>query len=222
LEITVIKIGGSLAANPDKLRALCVKLSILSEDFGLVAVPGGGEFADAIRDADKRFALSPWASHRMAILGMDAYGFLLADITPISILADSAEKAKMGVAAKKRVIFLPSRLMLAEDPLENSWDVTSDSIAAYVAEKLHAKKILLLTDVDGVFSSDIKTHVDAKLISKISPELLAQEKRTSVDCYLAKLLLKSKIQCFVVNGNFPDRVEAVLKGQETVCTQIGN
>jgi aspartokinase-like uncharacterized kinase len=45
-------------------------------------------------------------------------------------------------------------------------------------------------------------------------------KRTSVDKFLPKLLLNLPIDCFVVNGLFPERVKAVLDGQEAVCTLI--
>ena len=57
--------------------------------------------------------------------------------------------------------------MLSEDPLENSWDVTSDSIAVYIADRLQVK-VLLVTDVDGVYTNDPKSNPEAKLIKKLS------------------------------------------------------
>jgi len=59
------------------------------------------------------------------------------------------------------------------------------------------------------------------LIRKLSAnDLLKMNKRTSVDKFLPKLLLQLQIECFVVNGLYPDRVEAVLDGRDTVCTII--
>jgi aspartokinase-like uncharacterized kinase len=79
----------------------------------------------------------------------------------------------------------------------------------------------LVTDVDGVYTCDPKKPSDAKLIKKLSAErLLAMNKRTSVDKFLPKLLLKLPIDCYVVNGLFPERVEAVLDGRDSVCTLI--
>ena len=217
----VVKIGGSLAEDPEGLRALCCKLSELAKKYEIIVVPGGGRFADVVRDFDQRFTLSQGIAHRMAILGMDQFGLLLTDITPNSCAVHRLENAERFSGAKRVPILLPSRLMFQEDPLENSWDVTSDSIATFVAIQLRVAKVLLVTDVDGIFAKDPKKHPDAELIPKFPAEkLLKLARRTSVDKYLPKLLLKTQIDCYVVNGKYPERLEAILAGQETVCTRI--
>jgi aspartokinase-like uncharacterized kinase len=217
----VIKIGGSLAEDPERLKALCRKLSELAKKYALIVVPGGGRFADVARDFDQRFALSSGVSHRMAILGMDQFGLLLSDIMPNSHLFHRLENAKEFLEAKTVPIFLPSHLMFEEDPLQNSWDVTSDSIATYIAGRLHARKVILVTDVDGVFTNDPKKHSDATLIERMpAKKLLMMNHRTSVDNFLPKLLLETQIDCYVVNGKYPARIEAILAGQRTTCTVI--
>jgi aspartokinase-like uncharacterized kinase len=216
-----VKVGGSLALHPEKLRALCIKLSETSKEHRLIVVPGGGEFADVVRSIDKKFSLSCNVSHRMAILGMDQYGLLLSDLIAKSVTVSKLEELNYFLDSGKLPVFLPSNLLLREDPLENSWDVTSDSIAVYLADRLQVPTVLLVTDVDGVYSSDPKTNPDAKLIKNLSAkELLAMNQRTSVDKALPKLLLKTSIECFVVNGLFPERVKAVLSGNVAVCTFI--
>jgi len=184
-------------------------------------VPGGGRFADVVREFDLIFTVSHTTSHKMAILGMDQYALMIADITPGSRLASTVKEieefSKIGAAQ----ILLPSRLMFEKNPLENSWDVTSDSIAAYVANKLGAAKLILVTNVDGIFTKNPQEHSDAKLIEKITAkELLARSQRTSVDKFLPKLLLKYHFQCYVVNGKHPERVRSVLAGKPTTCTEI--
>jgi len=221
MDPVTIKVGGSLASHPEKLRILCTKLTELSQDHKLVVIPGGGEFADIVRKLDKRFTLPPAVSHRMAILGMDQYGLLLSDLLPNSRIVNKLEHLQETWDSGKLLVFLPSNFLFTEDPLENSWDVTSDSIALYVAGQLHATRALLVTDVDGVYNCDPKKSSGAKLIKKLSvPDLLRMKKRTSVDKFLPKLLLQLRIECFVVNGLYPKRVEAILKGQDTVCTLI--
>ena len=221
MDAAVVKVGGSLAAYPEKLKALCAKLSEVSKKHKLIVVPGGGEFADTVRALDKRFNLSPAVSHRMAILGMDQYGFLLSHLLPDSCVVNRLEKVQETLDLGKLPVFLPSNFLLNKDQLENSWDVTSDSIAVYIAGQLHASKVLLVTDVDGVYTCDPKKFSDAKLISKLSAkELLKMNKKTSVDRFLPKLLLQLQIECFVVNGLYPDWVEAVLDGRDAVCTVI--
>jgi aspartokinase-like uncharacterized kinase len=59
------------------------------------------------------------------------------------------------------------------------------------------------------------------LIERLSAEeLLKLKQRTSVDCYLPKLLLAAPVDCYVVNGKHPERIEAVLAGQQAACTLI--
>ena len=217
----VIKVGGSLAENPPVLKTLCHRLSELSKKHGVIVIPGGGKFADVVREFDQKYALSMDAAHKMAILGMDQFGMLLSQVIPSSCATYSLLDAKRLSEGKVVPIFLPSQMLFQEGPLEPSWDVTSDSIAAYVASQLNAHKLILVTDVDGIFKRNPKKHANTKLIPTISAsELLTFAQRTSVDKFLPKLLLKARLDCYVVNGAYPERVDAILTGQNTVCTLI--
>jgi 5-(aminomethyl)-3-furanmethanol phosphate kinase len=216
----VLKVGGSLAEDPAKLAKLCQELSVIAEAHKILIVPGGGEFADTVRKLDKVYELSNTISHKMAILAMDQYGFFLSDITPNSYMSyslDEISNSTKGILP----IFLPSQLMFREDTLEHSWDVTSDSIAAHIAGLLDAKKLLLVTDVDGIFSEDPKKSSDNKLIEELSvEELQGWNRRTSVDKTLPKIILKTNMDCYVVNGNYPERIKLILENKKTVCTHI--
>ena len=217
----VIKVGGSLAKKPLILTTLGNKLDELSKKHSLTVVPGGSKFADVVREFDHKYTLSSYATHKMAILGMDQFGLLLSQIIHCSYTTYSLRDAKQFSEDKTVPIILPTELLFKEAPFEPSWDVTSDSIAAYVASRLNAVKLLLVKDVDGIFTSNPKNHSDAKLIPEISPrKLLTSAQRTCVDKFLPKLLLKEDLECYVVNGAYPSRVEAILAGQNTVCTLI--
>ena len=221
MDATVIKVGGSLALNPQKLRILCRKLNDISKKQRLVIVPGGGEFADTVRNLDKRFDLSSKVSHQMAILAMDQYGYLMADLIGNYYLVDRLENIQNALNSGKLVIFLPSSYFACVDPLQNSWDITSDSIAVYIAGQLGACRIVLITDVDGIFTRDPKKFTDAKLISMLSAkELESFEERTSVDKYLPKLLSGKKIECYVINGLYPKRLKDIFDHKKTICTLI--
>jgi 5-(aminomethyl)-3-furanmethanol phosphate kinase len=216
----VLKVGGSLAENPTSLRKLCRKLSDLAKDYRIAVVPGGGEFADTVRKLDKNYGLLDVVAHKMAIVAMDQYGLFLSDVIPDSYVSYALEEISNPVKDKVP-IFLPSQLMFCEDPLENSWDVTSDTIAAYVAGLLHAEKLVLVTDVDGIFSQDPKQNVDTKLIEELSAkELLCWNRRTSVDKTLPKMILETKLDCYVVNGKCPERIRLILENKRTVCTHV--
>jgi len=211
-----------LASYPAKLRALCNQLSLSSKNHRLAVIPGGGEFADVVRLLDKRFSLSRIAAHKMAILGMDQYGLMLADLIPNGATITEMKETEYFWSLGKLPILLPSNLMFRNNPLENSWHVTSDSIAMHIADVLHATKLVLITDVDGIYTKDPKKYADAKFLSRVyAKELSAFEDRTSIDKALPTLLLPS-VACFVVNGLFVKRVEAVLDGKSTVCTELFN
>jgi len=216
----VLKVGGSLAEDPASLTRLCQQLSVLARSYRILIVPGGGEFADTVRKLDKTYRLSNMFAHKMAILAMDQYGFFLSNITPNAYVSRSLEE--ISNSAKGTLpIFLPSKLMFREDPLEHSWDVTSDTIAAYIAGLLHAEKLILVTDVDGIFSEDPKKNVDAKLIEELSAEeLQGWNMRTSVDKTLPKILVQANLDCYVVNGGYPERIKLILENKKTVCTHV--
>ena len=221
MDATVVKVGGSLALNPQKLRILCRKLCDISKKQMLIIVPGGGEFADTVRSVDKRFNLSVQSSHQMAILAMDQYGYLLANLIGNSCLVDELEDVKRVLDSGKLPIFLSSSYFACKDPLPNSWDVTSDSVAAHIAVQLGACKIVLITDIDGVFTKDPRSFADAKLIPMLTTaELKSFEERTSVDKYFPNLLSEIKIECYVINGLYPNRVEDIFNHKKTICTLI--
>ena len=183
-------------------------------------MPGGGEFADTVRLLDKRFGLSDGVSHRMAILSMDQFGLLLSDLISDSYVSSELEDI-INPANGMLPIFLPAKHLFSEDPFEPSWNVTSDTIAAYAADKLGAKKLILVTDVDGIFSENPRHSENLKLIEMMSAkELSDRNKRTSVDKTLPKMLLHARLECYVVNGRYPERIKLILEDKKTICTHI--
>lgn len=217
----VVKIGGSLAVDDIALRALCLELSKIAENHRLLVVPGGGEFADIVRTVDERFSLNSWVSHRMAVLGMEQYGLLLYNLIPKCRLAYSLSVLEGLSGSGHAVVLLPSRLVFRARSLKVSWDVTSDSIAGYIAARLDANKLILVTNVDGIFTANPKLNGNAELLEEISASsLLELGMRTSVDRFLPNLLLKFELPCYVINGNFPERLNQIIADKPSVCTRI--
>jgi aspartokinase-like uncharacterized kinase len=215
----ILKIGGSLTEDFASLKKLCQELSQFAKVHEIAVVPGGAEFADTVRKFDKKYGLSKTVAHKMAILSMDQYGLFLSDIIPDSyVCCDLQEIIHSNKGALP--IFLPSQLMFRDNPLENSWDVTSDTIAAYIATKLGATKLLLVKDVDGIFLKDPKTGASTLFETLSAKELQSWNKTTSVDKALPSLLLENKLQCYVVNGNHSERIRDILENKKTVCTKI--
>jgi len=219
MALNVIKIGGSLSQNPETLRELCQKISLLANKHRIIIIPGGGKFADCVRETDKQFSLTETTAHHMAILGMNQYGLLLADLIPNSQTIDTLEEAKN--IKKGLAIFLPSKIMTQNEELPKSWEVTSDSITVYIAKKLETNKILLIKDVDGIFTNDPKKNTNPKLFKHLTIEELTEMKnKTCIDTYLPKLLKTLKIDCHIINGHHPNRIETTLNKQKTTSTII--
>ena len=147
--MTVVKVGGGLGreAGGDALRALCTAIAELGARHPLLVVPGGAEFADAVREHDRRFGLRPQAAHRMAILAMDQFGWALADLIPGAERCVELGSPRAGVVS----VLLPAALLAERDPLPESWAVTSDSIAAWVAGAVGAGRLVLLKPVAGLY-----------------------------------------------------------------------
>ena len=136
--LTVVKVGGGIG--DDALPGVC---AALGGRRSLLVVPGGGRFADAVRDADRRFGLHAETAHRMAILGMEQFGWLLGDLIPGAERITDPARA----AAGRTSVLLPAGLPL--DELPASWAVTSDSIAAWVARRAGAGRLVLVKAVEG-------------------------------------------------------------------------
>jgi aspartokinase-like uncharacterized kinase len=115
----------------------------------LVIIPGGGPFADLVRRFQREQGLSPGAAHWMAILGMDQYAQAIADHTPKGQVVDD-RAGVLAVHARGAVpVLAPYRWLHAADELPHSWEVTSDSLAAYLATLLGAEELVLLKPVAG-------------------------------------------------------------------------
>jgi aspartokinase-like uncharacterized kinase len=142
--VVVVKIGGGLAAVPQALDAVCSAVGKSAGGRRLVIVPGGGPFADAVREFDRRVGLSPDAAHWMAILGMDQYAHVLADRIPGAVLVEEPGAIAEALGQGGVVVLAPSRWMRSADVLPHTWDVTGDSIAAFVAGALDAARLLLI------------------------------------------------------------------------------
>lgn len=153
--LTVIKIGGGLVAVPGALDRVCQVVQAAACDYRILVVPGGGPFAEAVRQFDRSFGLSPEAAHWMAILAMDQYAHVLSQRMPGALLIEEPgavfEPLKPGCVA----VLAPSRWMRSADPLPHSWEVSSDSIAAVIAGALDAARLILIKP-----SADLSEPVD--------------------------------------------------------------
>ncbi len=134
----VVKIGGSLYNTPELAHWLSALVKH-SQQQAIVIVPGGGPFADQVRSAQKCHQFDDETAHHMAILAMKQFGLLLLALAPTCQALST-----YGTPSAPISIWLPNDELLSEPVLAKSWDVSSDSIALWLAAKLNAKQLLLI------------------------------------------------------------------------------
>ncbi len=194
----VIKIGGSVMHMGRKILK-----ALEDTDREMLIVPGGGLFSDLVKVVYDIYDVSDDSAHWMSILAMDQYAYFLSDGR--YRLTDVPE------FSREPVILKPYNLMRKEDPLPRSWSVTSDAIAAWIAGE-HDAMMVKVTDVDGVeIGGVLREEVRAGELTGIT---------SCLDPVTPGILMKYETDCFVVNGNNPERVKGYILGDEVIGTLI--
>jgi aspartokinase-like uncharacterized kinase len=164
----VVKVGGSLLAHERHLDAVLARLADAARRVRLLIVPGGGPFADAVRDLDRRVGLSDDDAHWMAILAMDQYARVLEE----------------KIAGRVPVL-APSTWLRAADPLPHSWDVTSDSIAAWVAGQVGAHRLVLVKP-PGAAGAVVDAYFPRALPASVTPVVVRADRLDELEAALGR------------------------------------
>ena len=144
--ITVIKLGGSLLQGTELMPCLDAVEQLAGQK---IIVPGGGLFADQVRVAQACWQFDDRAAHQMAVLAMQQMAVLLQSLKPRFPLID-----KLDVVLPDISIWSPSIGDLDQAGIAASWDITSDSLAAWLAGRLNAEQLILIksAEIDSKFS----------------------------------------------------------------------
>jgi aspartokinase-like uncharacterized kinase len=137
----VVKIGGSLVET-GRLREILAIVAGVQRP--MVVVPGGGPFADAVRAAQAELGFSDEAAHRMALLAMHQTGLLMTEIEP-RLAAVETLAAMRGAWKEQRVaVWMPAKLCERDKRIPRDWSITSDGLAARLAERLGCVPVVLV------------------------------------------------------------------------------
>lgn len=187
----VLKIGGSLLKVAPALVAV-----VRDSHRSLLIVPGGGPWAEQVRVLDPPREEAHW----MAVLAMEQYGWYLA-----SLGLETTEHPEETPGPK---VLLPYRLLRRKDPLPHSWDVTSDTIAAWIASEWKAP-LTLLKAVDGLYQGD-------RLLDRVTAPVPCRQ----VDPAFLPFVFDHHVECIVLNGTVLSRVKRHLEGFPVLSTRI--
>lgn len=215
----VIRVGGSVMASPPD-PAMVKKYAELLKDLRkrgheVVAVVGGGSLArEMIRVASEMGLKEPeqdevaisvsrlHASLFMMRLGEDGCGTV-----PVSV-DEAAECLGRG-----RIVVLGGLKP----------GMTTDAVAALVAERVRADLLVKATDQDGVFTKDPRKFPDVKKVDRVGFDELsrlfeADRHRAGIhqvlDPEAVKILLRSRVRVVVVNGFRVENVLRAVRGEK--------
>ncbi|MGR9105403.1 MAG: amino acid kinase family protein [Gammaproteobacteria bacterium] len=169
----VVKLGGSLAATP----FLRNWLALLAEwkDHGLVIVPGGGIFADQVRTSQQTWRFDDRTAHCMALLAMQQYGLMLASFDPVFCTARNLAEIHAVLAGRRVAVWLPDVDELDRGGIPSGWQVTSDSLSAWLAGQLAADQLILVKAApQAIHPTSVKELARITMIDAAFPEIWSQ------------------------------------------------
>jgi aspartokinase-like uncharacterized kinase len=156
----------------------------------------------------------------MAVLGMEQFGWLLSELIPRAVCCADLAQAR-ELARAHAAVLLPAGLPL--DGLPASWQVTSDSIAAWVADRVGAGRLVLVKEVDGLFA-DWPPPPSQPPLARLSvaelAALRAARRGGGVDEHLPSVLEDARFETWVIGGRDPERVIELLERGTTAGTRI--
>jgi len=140
--MVVLKLGGSLSQSPQ--LAGWVDYFAECHPGQAVIVPGGGVFAELVRKMQRQWQFNGRNAHHMAVLGMQQMALLLQGINTKMALASSINKIRQCMDVQQPVIWFPDMQCLNLAGIPATWDITSDSLAAWLASNLMASELVLV------------------------------------------------------------------------------
>ncbi len=138
----VIKLGGSLADS--SLLKDWLDYLALNRSSKTVIVPGGGMFAEQVRVAQKNWRFGDQVAHCMALLAMQQMAYMFQGINQNLRIASTVQEIKSSLAREKVIIWSPDIEQLDRAGIPANWDITSDSLAAWLAKEISATELFLV------------------------------------------------------------------------------
>lgn len=170
----VVKVGGSLLDWPELPARLPQYLQTRRAER-LVVVIGGGRVTDVVRALDRTHGLGEERAHALALHSLDLTAHLLAALVPALVVVEPIESLALVWADGKIPILAPRTFLDQVDarsanPLPHHWDVTSDSIAARVADRLGSSELVLVKSAPLPPGTDRQGAARLGLVDPCFPE----------------------------------------------------
>jgi uridylate kinase len=212
----VIRIGGSVIASPPNVELMKAYGELLrklrSQGHEVAVVVGGGSLAREAIEWAKKMGLKEPDQDRVAVMASRLVAQLLASFLGLEEVPSSLRSA-MAMMGRYGIV-----VMGGLKP-----GMTTDSVAALLAERLRADVLVKATDQEGIYTKDPRKYPDAVKIEEMTfqqlEETMAETRHRAgihqiVDPEAVKLLKRCRIKTVIVNGFSPDNVSLVMEGRK--------
>jgi aspartokinase-like uncharacterized kinase len=140
MQSVVIKLSGQIVGYPQ-----CdAWLEAIIQRGNCVVVPGGGAYADAVRSAQKVKNFSDAIAHRLALYAMTQTARDLVARCPLLKESFSLSAVEQTLQRQQTPIWSPADLLDGHPEIEESWELSSDSLALWCAAQLGAAECVLV------------------------------------------------------------------------------
>jgi 5-(aminomethyl)-3-furanmethanol phosphate kinase len=137
----ILKLGGSLTQTGQFQSIIALTTRAQRP---VIIVPGGGPFADSVRALQPKLGFDDPTAHAMALLSMDQMGLYIASLDPALITCQTLQQFAHALQTGKIPVWLPYLLQHNDATLPTDWTVTSDTLAARLAERILGASVALV------------------------------------------------------------------------------
>ena len=162
----VLKLGGSLAES-GRLRALLALVGRARRP--VVVVPGGGAFADAVRETQAALGFSDETAHDMALLAMHQMADAMIALEPRLTGAETLIGIARAWHRHRIPVWLPASLCAGDRRIPRDWSITSDGLAARLGERLGDVELVLVKSRTVRRSASAKTLARQGIVDPVFP-----------------------------------------------------
>lgn len=173
MNMIIIKLGGSLSYSDALINSLNV-VERVCQGKAVVIVPGGGAFADQVRLAQKHWQFDDPTAHHMALLAMRQMALMFKGLKPGFALAHTISEIQDQLNRQKTVIWSPDSAELDKASIPASWDITSDSLAAWLAKILSATELILIKSAAIDTNLSLRQLAERDIVDKAFCDFVAQ------------------------------------------------
>jgi len=215
----VLRIGGSVVASPVNTDLIneyadLVK-TVKSQGHDVVVVLGGGALAREFIEIARKLKLDMESQDEIAISVSRLFAQLFLErlgnvgCSEVALTLDDVAEC----LAKGNIV-----VMGGLKP-----GITTDAVAALVAERIDADLLVKGTDQDGIYDKDPRKHNDAVKLNHLSfddlPKIFEESEHKAgihqiIDPEAVKVLRRRRLKLIVVNGFKPENILAAVNGEK--------